>query len=111
VYKNSECPSDAIVEDDDALDGWMIKQRRKREKELGKNKVDSMLSDKTRNADQVYVFCDEEGIEPSAVYDCNDAVGKMRIQSIERQIKERGTVRHMELKDTQVMLMNKIRKE
>ena len=28
-----ECPSEEVIEDDDALDGWFIEQRRKNERE------------------------------------------------------------------------------
>ena len=32
IYENSECPSEEVIDDDDMLDGWLILQRRNRDK-------------------------------------------------------------------------------
>ena len=33
AYGSPECPPDKVIEDDDMFDGWLIDQRRTREKE------------------------------------------------------------------------------
>ena len=40
VAESHESPQDKIIEDDDALDGWLIEQRRKREKDKNQFKLD-----------------------------------------------------------------------
>lgn len=108
VYKNSECPSDAIIEDDDALDGWMIYQKRKRDKENNQHTIEnSLTNEKIRNSEQIYVMCDptisDQVIvdDPGRVYDCNDFEGKIRLQRIMKQVQSEGCVGFMGLKDTQ----------
>lgn len=100
VYKHSECPADEVIEDPDALDGWMIKQRRNRESETNKNSIErSIKSEKIRNSDEIYIMCDAK--DAAKVYECNDLAGKMRWKSIMSQVQKEGYVPHMKLKDTQ----------
>lgn len=107
VYKNSECPDEKVIDDDDALDGWMIYQKRKRLKERNQDIIEnSLTNDKIRNSDQIFVMCDptisEKVIvdDPSKVYDCNDFEGRLRLQRIVSQVQKEGCVGLMGLKDT-----------
>lgn len=107
VYKNSECPPDEIIEDDDALDGWMIKQRRNRSTELNKNSIEnSITNEKILNSDEIYIMCDETDIKK--VYDCNDFQGKVRWNNIMNQVKKEGVVNYMQLRDTQAEFMRQL---
>lgn len=113
VYKNSNCPADAIIEDDDALDGWMIHQRRERDKETNKDLIErSLKNEKIRNSEQVYIMCDPTFgdvvvDDPNKVYECNDQEGKMRHNSIMKQVEKEGSVGLMGLKDTQRQIYRK----
>lgn len=101
VYKSSECPPDSIIEDDDAIDGWMIKQRRERNKDSNKSLIENALqNEKIRDSQHVYIMCDPE--DASKVYDCNDIEGKIRFKRIMSQIAKEGCVSYMGLKDTQM---------
>lgn len=55
IYEHPECPSQEIIDDDDALDGWMIHQKLENNKEKHKKGVDNMLSDKVRNSSEVFI--------------------------------------------------------
>lgn len=106
VYKNSECPPDCVIEDDDTLDGWMILQKRKRDSELNKATVEGgIVNEKIRNSEEVYVLCDEQNIKQ--VYDCNDITGKIRLRSILNQVQKEGHVDYMGLNDTKAELRRK----
>jgi len=52
VNEASEPPKSEVIEDDDALDGWLAKQRREREKEQGQRAI----SEKHGNADEVMLM-------------------------------------------------------
>ena len=39
VYESHECPNEKIIDDDDCLDGWLIQQRRKSEKDRKQMKL------------------------------------------------------------------------
>lgn len=101
IYKNSACPCDSIIEDDDALDGWMIQQRRLRDKVTNKNIIEeSLRNEKIRNSEHIYVMCDPQDIEK--VYECNDLEGKIRLNSILKQTEKEGCVHLINLKDTRL---------
>ena len=55
VYENPDCPSDEVINDDDMLDGWMIMQRRKTEKEKKTKNFDE-LNPHVKNAGEVFVM-------------------------------------------------------
>ena len=40
VYESPECPPDSVIEDHDMLDGWLISQRREREKKQKEKEMD-----------------------------------------------------------------------
>lgn len=44
VHENSDVPSQDIINDDDALDGWFILERRKREQDKKENQAQNMLN-------------------------------------------------------------------
>lgn len=43
VHEHSDTPHQDIIDDDDALDGWFISERRKREQDKKENQANSML--------------------------------------------------------------------
>jgi hypothetical protein len=75
VYDSPEAPADEIVNDDDLLDGWLIHQRRKSDREKKKQKVEGVLG-KNANAGEVFVMATnrEDALE---VEDLNDDVAAM----------------------------------
>lgn len=78
VYEHPECPSDDIINDDDALDGWMIFQKRKREKEKKKQILSSKTS-KANSAGEVFFMASDEQ-EASEIFDLNDDPLRKTIQ-------------------------------
>lgn len=114
IYKNSECPSDDVFEDDDALDGWMILQRRKRDKDSNKQSVDKAIANpRIKNSGHIYIMCDPNISpdvivdDPNKVYECNDMEGKIRLQRIMSQIQKEKSVTYMGLKDTQMEIFRR----
>lgn len=99
VSESSDCPIDKIIEDDDALDGWLIVKRKERETETLKSQTDKRLSDKISKADEIYLVADniEEARE---VEKLNDA----RAASIKRsriaQLKREGEVHEIHFQDS-----------
>jgi len=101
-----ESPSDAVIEDNDAIDGWLIEQRRKREKESNKYKLDG-YDDKHGNADEVYIMTSSQE-EAAEVYDMNDAGGRMTVKSREAAVKEAdgSLVNHRDFRDVKIKALN-----
>ena len=104
--ESSEMPSDEIVNDDDAIDGWLIEQRRKREKDKNKFKLDG-YDDKHQGADEVYVMASSKE-EAAEVYNMNDAQGRMTVKSREKTVKEADGehVNHRDFRDVKIKALN-----
>ena len=109
AYQSMECPSDDVFEDDDMFDGWMIDQRRTREKEQKQKELDT-----TKNipdsAQEVFVFAPTRE-DADNVYDLNDATGRMKIKQRTEMIEQLGSVEAKDLPDTQMELRNQQREE
>lgn len=56
IIEHPDCPSNSVIEDDDLLDGWMILQKRKREKELNKNEAENLIkNERIKNSGEVFL--------------------------------------------------------
>lgn len=127
IYESSECPHDSVIEDDDMLDGWMISQRRKREKDQIQKEGNELVGNnsKIQNAREVYVVCrnekdiwgndltnDTRAPEEKAkrVDSLNDSYGQM-IKKVRLDIlKEKGEVKETDMPDVRLELMTEMNK-
>lgn len=82
VHESHECPNKAVLEDNDMLDGWLIYQNRKREKEKAEQ---STTKDSKVKGDEVFLFADNEE-DAKRIYDLNDSQGKANIKSLQNQM-------------------------
>lgn len=91
VYESMETPSDDVIEDDYAIDGWFTAQRRKRDDDR-KGSESNNLPD----AAEVFVPVSNNK-EAARVYDMNTQKGKSIIKSTSKEIEEKGSVKASEL--------------
>ena len=87
IAESSECPSDEVIEDDDALDGWLILQRRKREAQMGKSSAEKVIgNEKIANAGEVFIMTGNKQEDMDRVAALNDphiqAVKKSRFKAL-----------------------------
>lgn len=76
IYEHPESPSEEIVQDDYALDGWLILQRRNSEKEKTSREVDSLIKNpKIKNAQEVFIISKDKE-QAKKIFDLNDAAAK-----------------------------------
>ena len=103
IYESPECPTDEIIQDDYALDGWLIIQRRKREEDQKKSAAENIIgNEKISNADEVFIMTDPESVKD--VTDLNNPLAranqKSRIKDIKRREKAgKKFTKHAKLKD------------
>lgn len=106
VYEHPECPSDDIIEDDDALDGWMIIQRRKIEKDKKQTQVDN-INPKLKNAQEVFLF-------PSSQEEAQEIIGLNNLESLSKMkskiahVNKFGLTEESQLPDVQIELRNQL---
>lgn len=104
IHENPECPGKEILEDDDALDGWLILQHRKRDKQNTENMVAGKISNqKIANADEVYVIVNDED-EAKKIDELNNSLGKMTKRQRIEAVKQRGELQEHEMPDSQQKL-------
>lgn len=107
VYENPERPMDAVIEDDDVLDGWFISQKRKREKEVNQGTVDQLIgNEKIRNSGEIFIpATSKKDLERIASLNDTtaDIVKKQRLKYVEKH----GEVTESQMPDTK----NDIRKQ
>lgn len=100
IYEHPESPNEKIIEDDDALDGWMIKQRRESDKAKKQKEVDALTSNpKISNAQEVFVMArDEQAAEE--IYGLNNPLARQTIRDRNQQIQNAdGEVNFKQLND------------
>jgi hypothetical protein len=106
VFKNQDCPCDEIIEDDDLLDGWMIKIRREKEAERQQNEVIQILGDKHKNDTEIFLPARTK--EEAQRIDAYNSPEALRIKKQrEHLIRERGEMAEENLPDVQVDRLNK----
>lgn len=84
VYEHPECPSDEVIQDDDALDGWMIAQKRTREKEK-KTQTLSSKNSKANNAAEVFLMATDKQ-EAQEILDLNSQQSRKTLQERQKTV-------------------------
>lgn len=86
IYESMDVPSDEVIQDDIAIDGWFVAQSRKREDEQKKSQADSMPE-----SAEVFVPVGSQK-EARKVHEMNTEEGKKEIGSRMKDLKERGSL-------------------
>jgi hypothetical protein len=81
VRQHPECPSEEILDDDDALDGWFLYQNRKAEKEKKKNAILGKVRGNIKDAGEVFLVTDDLK-ETKDIYELNDPTNRRNIKEM-----------------------------
>lgn len=99
IQESIEKPSEEIIEDDIAFDGWLIQQSRTRKEEEKKNSADKMLSDKMSNCSEIILPArDQRDIE--SIYSLNSLEGKRVLSSTKRDLEKHGEIKESQRTST-----------
>jgi hypothetical protein len=109
IYEHPDCPSDEIIEDDDALDGWMIVQKRKIEKDKKQQQIDS-LNPKLKNAQEVFLFANNKE-EAEDIIGLNSPESLNRMKSKMAHVSKFGLTEESQLPDVQIDLRNQLNQQ
>lgn len=108
VYEHPECPSDLIIEDDDALEGWMILQRKKNESAKKQNTFNnSSNNDNMKKAGEIFMMAESKE-DAESIVEMNTYEAKAILQEKLSYIDKAGTVHDGELPDVQRNIQEKI---
>ena len=90
VYESIETPAEEIIEDDLALDGWFVAQRRKREESLKGDRADDLAS-KLKGAGEIFIpAVDDE--DAKRIQRMNTGAGKAQSDARFKELKEKGAM-------------------
>lgn len=107
IYEHPECPDDNVIQDDDMLDGWMIFQKRKREKEKKQETFLGSSNDKMKNASEIFMLASKRE-EAEEILDLNSDQNRALIKEKMKYISQKGSVEEKDLPDVQMDLRQKI---
>jgi len=97
IYEHPDCPDDKIIDDDDALDGWMILQKRKHEQDKKKNQFDA-ANPTLKDSGEVFVMASSKE-DTESILDMNTAESKAAMKEKFDYIQTKETVQDGELPD------------
>ena len=103
AYGSPDCPPDSVFENDDMFDGWLLDQRRTREKEQTKQRAE-VLGNWKDSAQEVFITA-KTADDASNVYDLNDMTGRAKIKERSAAIEKAGVIEDKHLPDIQRQLM------
>jgi hypothetical protein len=103
VYEHPECPNDNVINDDDMLDGWMIVQKRKNEKEKNQKTIEE-LNPKLKNAQEVFLMANDKA-DAQNILDLNSEESLYRLNQKMAVVNKLGSVEDAQLPDVKMDLM------
>jgi hypothetical protein len=106
VYAHPECPDQTVINDDDFLDGWMIHQKRKIEKQKTEQSID-MANPRLRNAQEVFVIANNEE-DAENVFGLNSGESMHRMKEKLAMIRESKEVDDLDLPDVKREALNQM---
>ena len=113
IYEHPNCPQQEIVDDDDLIDGWMIVQRKERQKSQTKLQVEDLISnDKIKNSGEVFVIGQSKS-DRERIDSLNDDNAKNIKRQRLKMIQEKGFINEADMPDTKLdlqMQSNKLRR-
>lgn len=107
VYEHPECPNDKIISDDDALEGWMILQKRKNEAAKKEKSFESTTSSKFKKASEVFMIAESKD-DVEAILDMNSHQARNDLREKLNYIQKVGSAEDGELPDVKRNLQQKV---
>lgn len=108
IYEHPESPNEDIINDDDALDGWMLVQKEENAKQKKEKGVDNMLSGKIKNSSEVFLMAkDKTQAEDILALNTNESMSIIK-QKIETVVSSSSPLRDAELPDVKQKIMEQM---
>lgn len=110
VHESMDCPSDEVIEDDYAIDGWFVSQRNKRREEQKKSQNNSTFGNK--GGEMLIPAHNLNEIE--AIHNLNDNEGKNKIRMLKGDLDRHGSIdeqKRTSVKQELMMAVNRAAKD
>lgn len=100
AHEHPECPDDSVIEDDDMFDGWMLVQRREREKNQRDKTINQSAQFDKRHpgANEIFVPAKSQK-HADEIFNYNDVESKVLQRKRAAAIQQLGSVEEKDLPD------------
>lgn len=103
VYGAFERPSKDVVNDDDLLDSWFLRQGEKIE---GKTNQSVVPKSNKPGRNEEFIMADKDGAK--RIYNMNDAGTRAKIKARQRILAEKGSVKEQDMPDSQMEMRQQL---
>jgi len=97
IQEHPEKPSDQIIYDDDAFDGWLLKQRKDKEVNDCKKDIEGLIDKKIANAQEVFIPLNKA--DKKFINSMNSDRAKKIKEKRFQAINDKGVLNHIDLPD------------
>lgn len=98
IHENPDAPAEGVINDDDAVDGWLIQNRRNNDKSKAAKQVDTVIGGRHKNADEVFVVAKSQEAANN-IHAGNDAKAQVIKAQRSATIKKYGKIKETHLPD------------
>lgn len=98
IFESQDCPSDDVIEDDDALDGWLIQQNNERKKRVKEKSVEDLIPDSMKKHSEIFLPADTAE-DAKKIMELNDPVTRSTIRGRNAAIEKKGELNEDQLPD------------
>lgn len=96
ISESADPPTDEVIEDDMALDGWLVVQSRKRKEDNKRREAEKLLPKNNQNAGELFIIGKSKE-ELEQIMSLNDGYGKHAISSLRSDLSQKGEVKESDL--------------
>jgi hypothetical protein len=108
IYEHPECPKEDVINDDDALDGWMIFNKQENERKKKEKGVDDMLTGKMRNSSEIFLMANNRDQAQDIQGLNSDKSLSALKQKVDFVMSNKGPVRDAQLPDVKQKIRDQI---
>jgi len=95
ISESSDRPSNKIIDDDDLLDSWFIRQSDKMEAQSNKNNINNIINDNNKPG-RKETFIVTDNASSKDVYSMNDASSRIKIKAKQKILTEKGEIKEQD---------------
>jgi hypothetical protein len=107
IKEHMEAPSSDVIDDDDALDGWILYQNDKNEKEKKKKQISDRYDLNNKKGNEIFILTKDKK-EMNTIFGLNDNQTRKDLIAANKLINEKGTVKEADLPHVKRELRNKM---
>jgi len=110
IMESTDRPSNRIMEDDDLMDSWFIRQAEKMESQTNKNSINSLIKDTNKQGkNEMFILTDQNSAKE--VYGLNDSAARIRMKAKEKLVNKAGVLKEQDTPEGQEALRTQLTKQ